>query len=178
MIPQPLATEVARANTVCSRILVAVDEFDHATRALHYVGTLMRDTSDVQITLFHVLKPMPRELLEHGGSEDPEAEVRLAENLKKEQENWIKSESLHAYPILAEAMEALGETGFPPDRVMLKFGHQDDIAVSILDEARSGGYGTIVVTRQGSNGLKRFFGGGIIGTLLRNATGFTVWVVE
>ncbi|MDH5670053.1 MAG: universal stress protein, partial [Nitrospira sp.] len=60
----------------------------------------------------------------------------------------------------------------------LKFGHENDIAHTILDEAGSGGYGTIVVTRHGSNGIKRFFGGGITDQLLRDATGFTLWVVE
>ena len=49
--------------------------------SLHYVGTLLRETRDVQVTLFHVLKPMPRELPEHGGSEDPAEEVRLAKKL-------------------------------------------------------------------------------------------------
>ena len=178
MMPQRLATTVARENTVFSRILVAVDDSDHAARALRYVGTLLRDTHDVHVTLFHVLKPMPRELLEHGGSENPTVEVRLADDLKKEQEHWVKSESLIEYPILVNALEVFGRTGFPLDRVTLKFGHEDYIAHNILDEARNGGYCTIVVSRHGSNGLKRFFGGGITDQLLRDATGFTLWVVE
>ncbi len=177
-MPQQLATTVAEGNTVFSRVLVAVDDSDHTTRALRYVGTLLRDAGDVHVTLFHVLRPMPRELLEHGGSEDPRVEARLAENMKKEQADWVKSESLVEYPILGKALEVLGETGFPLDRVMLKFGHEDDVARNILEEARNGGYGTIVVTRHGSNGLKRFLGGGITDKLLRDATGLTLWVVE
>lgn len=175
---QPLVTAVTEADVVFSRILVAVDDADHATRTMRYVGTLLRDMPDVHVTLFHVLRPMPRKLLEHGGSEDPSAEARLAENLKREQEDWIKSESLLEYPILGRAREALGRTGFPLDRVILKFRHEEDIARTILEEARNGGYGTIVVTRQGSNGLKRFFGGGITDRILRGSTGFTLWVVE
>jgi len=81
-------------------------------------------------------------------------------------------------PILVQARELFGKTGFPLDRVTLKFGHEDDIAHTILDEARTGGYGTIVISRQGSNGLKRYFGGGITDQLLRDASGYTLWVVE
>ena len=165
-------------NTSVSRILVAVDDSEHSERALRYVGTLLRDTRDVHVTLFHVLKPMPPELLEHGGSENPTVEVRLAEELQRDQETWVHTESMMEYPILVKALELFGKTGFPLDRVTLKFGHEDDIGHTILDEAGSGGYGTIVVTRHGSNGIKRFFGGGITDQLLRDATGFTLWVVE
>jgi nucleotide-binding universal stress UspA family protein len=158
--------------------LIAVDGSEHSARALHYVGTLLRDTRDVQITLFHVLKPMPRALLEHGGSEDPAEEIRLAKKLQEDQENWIRSESVFESPILVTALEVFGKTGFPLNRVTLKFGHEDDIAHTILDEARTGGYGTIVMSRHASRAIKRFFGGSITDQLLRDAAGFTLWIVE
>ncbi len=140
--------------------------------------TLLRDTRDVQVTLFHVLKPMPRELLEHGGSEDPAEEVRLAKKLQEDQENWVRTESRFEHPILLTALELFGKTGFPLDRVNLKFGHEDDIAHTILDEARTGGYQTIVVSRHGSRRVNLFFGGGITDQLLRDASGYTLWIVE
>ena len=171
-------TTIHPGKALLSKILIAVDGSEHSARALHYVGTLLRDTRDVQVTLFHVLKPMPRELLEHGGSEDPAEEVRLAKKLQEDQENWVRSESRFEHPILLTALELFGKTGFPLDRVTLKFGHEDDIAHTILDEARTGGYGTIVVSRHGSNGMKRFFGGDITDQLLRDASGYTVWIVE
>jgi nucleotide-binding universal stress UspA family protein len=167
-----------RGNTVLSRILIAVDDSEHSARALRYVGTLLRDARDVQVTLFHVLKPMPRELLEHGGSEDPAVEIRLAEALHQDQKNWVRAESEIESLILVKALELFGKTGFPLDHVTLKFGCEDDIAHNILAEARVGGYGTIVVSRYGSNGLKRMVGGGITDHLLRDASGFTLWVVE
>lgn len=178
MEPYHSPTAGPRANTVVTRILVAVDDSEHSSRALRYVGTLLRDTREVYITLFHVLKPMPRELLEHGGSEDPMTEVRLAEELRKDQEDWVRTESMIEHPILAKALEVFGKTGFPLDRVTLKFGYEDNIAHNILDEARDGGYGTIVVSRHGTTGVKNALGGGITDHLLRDAAGFTLWVVE
>lgn len=178
MMLHPLPTTPPRGNAVISRILIAVDDSEHSARALRYVGALLCDVRNVQVTLFHVLKPIPRELLEHGGSEDPAKEIRLSKELRQDQENWVRSESAIEYPILVNALELVGKTGFPLDRVTLKFGYEDDIAHTILDEARTGSYGTIVISRQGSNGIKRFFGGGITDQLLREASGYTLWVVE
>jgi nucleotide-binding universal stress UspA family protein len=177
MMPQHLATAVPQGNSSRSRILIAVDDSEHAAQALGYVGTLLREARDVQVTLFHVLKPMPRELLEHGGSEDPAEEIRLAEELRRDQVNWVRTESVMESPILMSALELFGKTGFPLDRVTLKVGCEDNVAHTILDEARTGGYGTIVVSRHGSNGTKRFFDGGVTEQLLRDASGFTLWVV-
>jgi nucleotide-binding universal stress UspA family protein len=174
----PLPTTTPRGNNLPSRILVAVDNSEHSARALRYVGTLLHDVPNVQVTLFHVLKPMPRELLEHGGSENPKDEVRLAAEFQQDQESWVRAESVTEYPILVQALELFGKTGFPLNRVSLKFSHEDDIAQTILNEARTGAYGTIVISRHGSNGMKRFFGGGITDQLLRDAAGYTLWVVE
>lgn len=80
----PLSTTTPRGNNLLSRILVAVDDSEHSARALCYVGSLLRDAHTVQVTLFHVLRPMPRELLEHGGSEDPAEEIRLLEKLRQD----------------------------------------------------------------------------------------------
>jgi len=62
--------------------------------------------------------------------------------------------------------------------VALKFGHEDDIARNILEEARSGHHETIVVGRHGTSRIKRIFGGGVTDQLLRDAKGFAIWVVE
>ena len=176
-MPHPLPTTISREETIARRILIAVDDTEHSARALRYVGTLLHDLRDVRVTLFHVLKPMPRELLEHGGSEDPAEEIRLATELQQDQQDWVRTESVMESSILATAREFMGKTGFPLDRVTLKFGHADNIAHTILDEARTGGYGTIVVSRHDVNGTKRLFGG-VTDQLLRDASGYTLWVVE
>lgn len=164
-------------NTPSNKILVAVDDSDQAVRAVQYVGSLLRDTHNVGVTLFHVLKPMPRELMEHGGSEDPVIEDHLGVQLRKDQEDWVRTEGAIEYPILVKALERLGQTGFPIDRVTLKFGHERDIADTIIDEAKSGHYGTIVVSRHGTSGVKRLLGNGITERLLREVSGVAIWVL-
>lgn len=179
---------ITTSDTVCSReeqaftspkkILVTVDDSEQSIRAVHYVGSLLRDTHDVGVTLFHVLNPMPRELMEHGGSENPEIEDHLGAQLRKDQEDWVRREGTIEYPILLKALERLGQTGFPIDRVTLKFGYERDIADTIIDEARSGGYGTIVVTRHETSGAKRLFGNGLVDRLLREVSGVAIWLLR
>ena len=176
---QPLLTPDQTLNRHLSSktILIAVDDSNESARALQYVGSLLRDIRDLEVTLFHVLNPMPRELMEHGGSEDPETEDHLGEQLRKDQEEWLRAEGAIEYPILVTAMERLGQTGFPLDHVTLKLGYERDIADSIMDEARAGGYGTVVVTRHGPMGGKRLFSSGIIDRLVRDLSGVAVWVL-
>ncbi len=159
-------------------MLVAIDDSTHTDQALRYVGTLFRTVPDSHITLFHVLRPMPRELLEHGGSEDPIVEHRLGAELQQEQEAWVRAESEIEQPILASALERLRKTGFPLDRVALSFGHNDDIAQEILHEARRGRCGTIVVSRQVSKGAGRGRRRGTIEHLVRDAAGVALWIVD
>ena len=160
------------------RILVAVDESQNSARAVKYVGSVLRERPDTAVTLFHVLKPMPRELLEHGGSENPAAEARLSQQLRKEQDAWIRQEAQAECPVLIQAREMLAQAGFGKHQVTLKIGHEDDIARNILEEAREGKHDTIVVGRQDASRIKRLSGGGVTDQLLRDAKGFAIWVVE
>ena len=159
------------------RILLAVDESEHSRRVVRYAGSLLRGASDVVLTLFHVLRPMPRELLEHGGSENPAVEAQLSRQLRDEQAVWIRKEAEAECHILKQACETLTQSGFDMNRVMLKYGHEDDIAGNILEEARIGRHETIVVGRHGTSRVKRVFGG-VTDQLLRDAKGFVIWVVE
>lgn len=160
------------------RMLLAVDESENSHRAVQYVGSLLHRTPDVALTLFHVLKPMPRGLLEHGGSENPAAEAELSVQLRNEQDAWIRKERESECHVLKKACETLIESGFDTSHVTLRFGHDDDIARNILEEARSGRYETIVVGRHGTSRIKQIFGGGVTDQLLRDAKGFAIWVVE
>jgi nucleotide-binding universal stress UspA family protein len=158
------------------RILLAVDESENSHRAVKYVGSLLHQTPDVAVTLFHVLRPIPRGLLEHGGSEIPAVETQIGQQLHNEQEGWILKERESECHVLKKACQTLKDSGFDTQRVTLKFGHEDDIARNILEEAQ--GHETIVVGRHGTTRIKRLFGGGVTDQLLRDAKGFAIWVVE
>ena len=160
------------------RMLLAVDESESSHRVVEYVGSLLSQTPDVFVTLFHVVKPMPRGLLEHGGSENPVAEEQLSVQLRNEQQSWIRKERESECHVLKRACTTLEQFGFDMRNVSMKFGHEDDIARNILEEARSGHHDTIALGRQGTSRIKQIFGGGVTDQLLREAKGFAIWVVE
>lgn len=160
------------------RILLAVDESENSHRVVQYVGSLLGRTPDVIVTLFHVLKPMPRGLLEHGGSENPGVEEQLSVQLRDEQEAWVQKERESKSYVLVRARETLAQSGFDITHVAVKYGHEENIARNILEEARSGHHDTIVMGRQGMSRIKQIFGGGTTDHILRNGKGFAIWVVE
>ncbi len=159
-------------------LLIAVDDSNATLRVLHYVGALLRETPAVTITLFHVLNPMPRELMEHGGSENPDMEHQLGEQLRKEQLEWMQTEETLEYPILERALERLKETGFPSERVTLKLGYAGDLVDTILDEVRAGGYGTLVITKHSQPDAAHLFSSNVADRLSRELSGVALWVME
>ncbi len=66
------------------------------------------------------------------------------------------------------------QSGFDLSHVAVKYGHEDDIARNIFEEARSGHYKTIVVGRQGKSLIKQTFGGGVTDHILCDAKGFAI----
>ena len=160
------------------KILVAVDGSENSDHAVQYVSTMLKDAADAKITLFHVLTALPAELLEHGGSENPATEVQLGAQLRKDQDAWYMKEREAKCGILTRARNILAKAGFDTNRVSLKFGYEEDVARNILEEARDGGYSTVVVGRHGASRIKRFFGGGVTDQVLGGCTGVTIWIVE
>ncbi|MBS0169809.1 MAG: universal stress protein [Nitrospira sp.] len=160
------------------RILVAVDGSKDSMRAVKYVGQLLCATPGVEVTLYHVLDPLPPELREHGGSEYPIREEQLGRQLRKDQKTWYGKERKLESTILLKARRTLEKTGFKGSHIHRKFGEAADVAESILGEARRGRYKTIVVGRHGVSGLTKVFFGGITHRLLQKATGCIIWVVE
>jgi hypothetical protein len=91
-----------------------------------YVGGLLHEPRDVQLTLFHVLKPLPANIGTWGIGNSKcgrGPQQTLADGAGR----MGKAESAVECPILLKALEAVVNTGFPIFRVTLKFGHKDDV---------------------------------------------------
>jgi nucleotide-binding universal stress UspA family protein len=166
---------------MASRVLVATDGSENAIRALSYVGRVLRNAPDCCITLLHVTKALPPELLEHGGSEDPQTERAKEEQIDRQIEEWKGSQRNSAAAILASGRETLQGEGVSDQRIeaeLVEPAPHEAVAQRILEEAQAGGYDTIVVGRRGMSMMEKLLYGSVTEGLLRKAEGFTIWVVQ
>lgn len=148
------------------RVLIAIDSSENALRAVDHAGFMLSGT-DCPVTLFHTVRHLrrfvPLEVLE----EAPELE-----------ELWKTKAGQEIEPFMKKAKEMLVEAGLNESQISTKVVDGSRSAASdILEEARSNGYGTIVMGRRGRSGVKEFFMGSVSAKVLQNSTGMAVWIV-
>jgi len=164
-----------------NRILVAVDDSKASMRAVNYVANMIAGKRDFTICLLNVLGPLPPELTEFGGSEDPEREEKLENELKDKREQWIEKAKTKALPILKKAKSTFKKARLPAKAVNTEFWidvKSKGLAGDILDAGRLNKCNTVVVGRKSFSWLKELFHHHVADELVRNAHKLTVWVVE
>ncbi len=162
-------------------VLISVDGSEASMRAVSYVADMMGAHEALRVHLLHVLPPIPPELLEFGGSENPEQEQRLSEELKRAQSEWIDRTKMEGEPIFDQARTILLDSGMSPDFVQTEFCtsiHRPDVVRDVLEAAHKWNCGTIVVGRHSFPWLKEKLGHHVAEDLVRKGQGFTMWVIE
>ena len=163
------------------RILVAVDDSKASMRAVSYVASIIQARRKYAVCLLHVLRPLPPELMEFGGPEDPQEEEKLEKKLKDKREQWIEKAKTQAIPMLKKAKSAFKKAGIPVNAVKTEFWigiNGEDVAGDILDAGRLNKCKTVVVGRKSFSWLKEVFSHHVADELIRKAHDLTVWVVE
>jgi len=171
---------MAEAGT-SERVMVIVDESPAAIRAVDYVTRMIGCQRGFHVYLLHLLPPLPAELLEFGGAEDPRKEQALQAELHRDQQAWIASVKDPARPALSYAMEALRQVGL--------FTYEIEVACSdplddrdptraILNQARGKRCQTIVVGSDSHRWFRKLTGKPLTEHLLRHVSEITVWVVR
>ena len=84
------ASDTSKRKSRNNRLLLVVDE---SRRQIHAVEipceSFSKPTRSFRYASQHSLPPLPSELLEFGGAEDPYKERQLSSRLKAEQQQWI-----------------------------------------------------------------------------------------
>lgn len=139
------------------KILLAMDTSEEAMKALDFAGTMV-DITDCEVKLLHVIRGL--ESWTAGASE----ELQQAESAAK--------------TFLEEAIGRLERAGLSRDRISMgiRTGAASR-AEAIVEEARNGGFGTIVVGRRGLSRVEGFFMGRVSTKVLQLAKWMAVWVV-
>jgi nucleotide-binding universal stress UspA family protein len=163
------------------RMLVAVDGSEASHRAVGYVAAMIGGRRGFHIRLLHVLPPFPPELLEFGGSENPEVEAQKEAELRKEQAEWLDRAKQADQPMLEQAVSILRQARIPARAVDTQFATSisgQDLITNILEAAKADNCATIVVGRELFTGLQRVFEHHVADELIRRGHGYTIWVVE
>jgi nucleotide-binding universal stress UspA family protein len=154
------------------KILIAIDDSRSAMKAVEYAAGYLTGEKDQQITLVHVLPNLPAIFWDEGHilSEDEKRERQ------KVVDKWLTDQKAKMEPLFRKAADLLAETG-ACGRAETKFiSDSTDVADSILEEARDGGYRTIVLGR--SHHSPKNVLGTVAARIASQGSGLAVTIVE
>jgi len=163
------------------KILVTIDSKETSAKIVTYLAEMINGTSDVEICLFHIIAPIPAELREHGGSENPAKEVQLSQELQQAQARWIDEKRKDSAPILEQFRATLIESGVPSQSITVDFlACMNDKAIDtcILETAHEWGAGTIVIGWDSFPWFEELVKTHFAERLLRKAKDLAIWVVK
>jgi len=158
------------------KILIALDESKSSMKAVEYVAEQFSEKKDLWITLVHVLPNLPAIFWDEGHIlSDEEKKDR-----KKVVDKWLADRLVKMEPLFRKATELLVAKGVIANRISRKtISDSLDAAGSILEAAKDGGFGTIVLGRHSSgNGSSRGLLGSVTSKILSHGAGMAVIVVE
>ncbi|MGC2061905.1 MAG: universal stress protein [Thermodesulfovibrionales bacterium] len=157
------------------KILVAIDGSEGALRAVEYVGSQFSGMADLQITLLHVLPYPPAPLWDDGHIPDKGEKAERDKAIDR----WLLNQRTKAEAIFSKAVETLIGGKIAPDQILQKtISDSTDVAASLLEQARDGGYQTLVVGRRGLSPVSRVFMGSVTTKIISHGSGIAVCVVE
>ncbi len=159
---------VVDGNVTSTRIMVAVDGSESSLAAVDHLCFLVGENPKITVTLFHVV---PR-LGDYCGIDflDDGTEEFTEEFIKQGARQRLDRFYAHAQRIFREA-------GLQENQIQIKVTKRIlNVGKAILDEAKKGDYGTVVVGRRGISAA--FFMGSVSRYVLDKISNRTVWLVR
>jgi nucleotide-binding universal stress UspA family protein len=157
------------------KMLIAIDDSPHTTKAVEYVAQQFAGSADLEVELVHVLPNLPAIFWDEGHilSEDEK------QDRKKVVDKWIADRKAKMAPAFKRAIDTLTGNGIKPQQITTKsLSDSTDVAESILEEAKDGGYRTIVVGRRDIASGKHPLIGSVSSKIIAQGSGVAVTIVE
>jgi len=155
-------------NVTSTRIMVAVDGSESSLRAVDHLSFMVGENPKIKITLFHVI---PR-LKDYCAIrfDDKEAGEGIDQVIAKGDKRCID----HFY---AHARSKFEKAGIKENQVEIKVTKcAVNVGKAIVDEAKQGDYGTVVIGRRGTS--KAFFTGSVARYVLDRTSNRVLWLVS
>ena len=163
------------------KLFVALDEHSISTELVKYLGQIISGKQGLEVCLLHMLSPLPPELREFRGSEDPELEEQLDREMDVVSQRWTQAAHTPARPVFEKAISILTRAGVSPNsirRITCQLVNHEDLADDIVKVAEENACQTIVVGRSSFPWFKETFHRHLADTLVRKGIGVTVWAVK
>ncbi len=157
------------------KMLIAIDDSPNASKAVEYVAQQFAGAGDLEIELVHVLPNLPAIFWDEGHILSEEEK----QDRKKVVDKWLADRKTRMEPVFKKAIDALTGRGISPRQITTKsVSDSTDVAESILEEARDGGYQTIVVARRGIVSGNHLLMGSVTSKIITRGSGLAVIIVE
>ena len=157
------------------KMLIAIDGSECSLRAADYAGRQFSGISDLQITILHVLPFPPAPLWDAGHIPTKGEQVER----EREIEKWLLDQRAMTESLFDKAIGVLVGSGISRTQMTIKtISDSSDVADSILEETRDGGYQTLVVGRCGHSTMQKLLMGSVTTEILNHGAGVAVCVVE
>jgi nucleotide-binding universal stress UspA family protein len=156
---------VVDGETAPLNMLIAIDGSPDSVYLLEYVLSMVGPNPDLHLTLFHVLPS-----LRHYYSVDfQRANLHLEEVMHRKDRERMEM-------FYARAFDILKKHGIQDAQVRTMTAKaMEDVSTCVLREAKSGGYGTVVIGRRGER--EAFFTGRIAMRLIQKISDQALWIV-
>ena len=148
-----------------TKLLLAIDLSEDSLKAINYTADILSRHPAVGITLLHVIKEPSPDLV-------PSSEERR---------RHLETLRVKSLALMEQAAQRLIVRGISEKHVHLAVQvckEPKSVAEMILQEQRTGGYGTIVIGRRGISKREEFLFGSTSSRVIREAKNCAVWVVE
>jgi nucleotide-binding universal stress UspA family protein len=157
---------VVDANVTSARIMVAVDGSVSSLGAVDHLCFMVGENPKIKVTLFHV---MPR-LREYCVIDFDDKDAGIDQVIAQGDKRYID----HFY---AHARDRFREAGIQENQIEIKVSKCTvNVGKAIVDEAKKGNYGTVVIGRRGAS--KAFFMGSVSRYVLQRTSNRALWLVS
>jgi len=146
------------------KILLPLDGSKGSMQAVDCVGATLGDCDACETELLHVIRE------DHTFDRDGQQLVLKDSSIEDAKKSIIT--------FFDEAKNRLIKSGFDPDQISTEIiAGSYSRAFTIVQEAKKGGYGTIVIARRGMSKVRDFFMGRVSNKTIQQARGKAVWIV-
>ena len=157
------------------KILVAITGSKRSSKTVEYCGRQFSGMGDLSLTLLHVLPSLPALLWDDGHI------LTTGEKQERQKvvDTWLENYKRAVEPMFRNAIETLTREGIKPEQIETKtISDSTDPATSILEEARDGGYLTLVIGRSASSRVGELLLGTVTNSIIHHGAGLAICVVE